>query len=59
MTETGKHTATPKLESLTPTNLALELNIKREHFQTILWKSSLQKQPTPLDPCEVKFPLIY
>ena len=48
--ETGKLTATAKLESLPPTNLALELNIKHAHFQTILWKSSLKKANTTLGP---------
>ena len=58
-TKTRKLTAMPGLESLPPTDLALELNIKHEHFKTILWKSSLQNRPPPLDPCEVKFILTY
>ena len=43
----------PALRSLPPTDPVLELNIKRAHYQSILWHSCLDGEMPSLDPCEV------
>ena len=53
--EMGKLSSNPKLESLPPTDPAVELNIQRAHYQAIIWKSSLQNDPPSLDPTKVSF----
>ena len=53
-TDGAKVTAKPPaLKSLPPTNEALDVNIKRAHFQAIMWHNSVTGTPPPLDPCEV------
>ena len=53
-----KKSSNPKLYSLPSTTSAMDLNIKRAHYQTMIWKSCLQSGPPPLDPCKVYF-LVY
>ena len=48
-----KKSSNPKLCSLPPTPAALGLNIECTHYQTMTWKSCLQSDPPPLDPCKV------
>ena len=36
-----------------PTNEALDFNIKRAHFQAVMWANSVTSLPPLLDPCEV------
>ena len=48
-----KMLSNPKLCSLSPTAVALDLDIKRAHYQTIIWKCCLQSGLPPLDPCKV------
>ena len=36
----------PTLKSFPPTDEALELNIKRAHYQAMMWKKSISGQPT-------------
>ena len=43
----------PELQSLPPTSEALALNIKKAHYQTVMWKTCLQRQPMNMDPCNV------
>ena len=59
VTETGKLNTKSKQESLPPTKLALELNIKRVHFSKNTMEAELQEEPPPLDPGKVKSILIY
>ena len=42
----------PLLKYLTPTDEALELNIKRAHFVAIMWKNCISGCPPNLDPCD-------
>ena len=54
-TDGAKLTAKPPaLKSLPPTQAALDLNIKRAHYQAILWNNSVTGFPPSLDPCEVQ-----
>ena len=48
----AKLTSNPKLESLPPTNKALELNIMRAHLQTMIWKSSLESNAPLMEPAD-------
>ena len=48
-----KKSSNSKLHSLPPTAAALDLNIKRVHYQTMIWKSYLQSRPPPLNPWKV------
>ena len=50
-TNTAKLTTKPKLCTLPPTDEALELNIKRAHFQAMIWYSALESDPPDIDPC--------
>ena len=43
----------PALCSLPPTDPALELNIKRAHFQAIWWINCIDRHPPPHNPCKV------
>ena len=52
-TSRGKLKSSLTLKSLPPSDDALELNIKRAHFQTAIWKSSLCPDPPQLDPLKV------
>ena len=45
-------TSSPKLCSLPPTNEAFFENVKRAHYQAILWRSLQENNPPPLDPEE-------
>ena len=42
----------PALQSLPPTDEALEINIKRAHYVTILWKTCITGTPHELEPLE-------
>ena len=51
LTKTGRKSALriPKLCSLPPTTEAFEENVKRAHFQCVIWRNALQ-EPPDLDP---------
>ena len=50
-TDGAKKTAKPPaLQSLPPTDEALEINIKRVHYMVILWKNCITGTPPELDP---------
>ena len=52
-TDGAKKTAkAPTLKSLPPTDEALELNIKRAHFATAMWKNCITGVPPDMDPCD-------
>ena len=52
-TDGAKKTAKPPaLQSLPPTDEALEINIKRVHYVAILWKNCITGTPPELDPLE-------
>ena len=52
-TDGAKKTAKPPaLQSLPPTDAALEINIKSVHYVTIMWKNSITGTPLELDPLE-------
>ena len=52
-TDGAKKTAKPPaLQSLQPTDEALEINIKRAHYVAILWKNCITGTPPELDPLE-------
>ena len=52
-TDGAKKTAKPPvLQSLPPTDEALEINIKRAHYVAILWKNCITGTPPELDPLE-------
>ena len=42
--------ASPKLESLTPTEAALRPNILRGHYQTAIWRSCASQDPPQASP---------
>ena len=52
LSKTGNKKAkkTPKLQALPPTSEAFSENVKRAHFQTCIWKSSMEPDPPNLDP---------
>ena len=50
-TNVAKLSSKPKLCTLPPTDEALELNIKRAHYQTMVWYACLQHDPPCADPC--------
>ena len=53
-TDAAKLTAKPPvLCSLPPTDPALELNIKRAHYQEMMWHKCVDGQLPNKDPCEV------
>ena len=43
----------PVLRSLPPTDAALELNVKRAHYQSVLWHSCSDGKMPNIDPCKV------
>lgn len=43
----------PTLRSLPPTDEALQLNIKRAHFQAMMWNNCTSGKPPRMDPCNV------
>lgn len=47
-----KITKAPKLKTLPPTTEAFLGHVLRAHYQTIIWKSSLQADPPALDPVQ-------
>ena len=52
----------PTLKSLPPTDEALELNIKRAHYQAMMWNKCIAGQPTCKEPCDVSvipLPIIF
>ena len=52
-TDGAKKTAKPPaLQSLPPTDEALEINIKRVHYVAIMWKNCITGTPPELDPLE-------
>ena len=51
----NKSSNPPALKSLTPTNEALELNIKCAHFTAILWNESITESMPNMDPCYSAF----
>ena len=42
----------PAIQSLPPTDDALEINIKRVHYVAIMWKNCITRTPPELDPLE-------
>ena len=50
-TNVAKLSSKPRLCTLPPTDEALELNIKRAHYQTMVWYACLQHDPPCADPC--------
>ena len=53
VTDGAKKTAKPPaLQSLPPTDEALEINIKRAHYMAVLWKNCITGTPPELDPLE-------
>ena len=53
-TDCAKLTAKPpQLRSLPPTDPALELNIKRTHYKTMMWHKCVDGRLPSKDPCEV------
>ena len=53
-TDATKLTAKPPaLRSLSPTDPALELNIKRAHYQAMMWHKCIDGQLPNKDPCVV------
>ena len=44
----------PTLKTLPPTSESLDLNIRRAHYQALLWQASVTGNPPSLDPCQVK-----
>jgi len=45
----AKVTSAPELKTLPPTTEAFEENVRRAHFQTVIWKSALHSSPPSLD----------
>ena len=45
-----KVTAAPELKNLPPTTEAFEMNVRRAHIQTAIWKSACEAEPPKLDP---------
>ena len=43
-------TTAPELKSLPPTTEAFEMNVRRAHIQTAIWKSAGEADPPALDP---------
>ena len=43
----------PTLQSLPPSDEALQLNIKRAHFQAMMWNNCTSGKPPCIDPCNV------
>ena len=48
----GKLSSAPSLAKLPPTNDAFELNVKRAHYQCVLWKYALCCDPPDVDVTE-------
>ena len=48
----------PQLRSLTPTDPTLELNIKRVHFQAMMWHRCVDGHPPGENTCEVPMILL-
>ena len=45
-----KVTAAPELKNLPSTTQAFEMNVRRAHIQTAIWKSACEAEPPKLDP---------
>ena len=53
-TDGAKLTARPpELKTLPPTTEALDMNIRRAHYQAVLWHASVDGTLPAIDPCDV------
>jgi len=52
LSQTGKGSSTPKLCTLPPTTEAFKENVKRAHYQALVWRSLEAQNPPELDSTE-------